>query len=235
MSETAATSGTANGPGTPASDHSASDEIFQDIVTGLYEGRYVPGQRLVEADLTRQYGTGRRAVRGALKRLSAEGLVRISLHRGAQIRRLGRQDARDILVLLEYLTGLSARLCAGRMADPTLREAFSAAHEDLMVFETRSDSLGFVRARNRFFRSLVELSGNAELQRVMPSLHLHLIRVQVASPEVEDQIARFDDYRRIAEAILSGRPARAETTARRHVRRIAATIEGLPDSLFATV
>ncbi len=31
--------------------------VYRGIVEGLYRGRYVPGQRLVEADLTREAGS----------------------------------------------------------------------------------------------------------------------------------------------------------------------------------
>ena len=34
---------------------SSSEQIFRHIVEGLYLGRYVSGQRLIEADLTREF------------------------------------------------------------------------------------------------------------------------------------------------------------------------------------
>ena len=42
--------------------------VYRGIVDGLYRGRYVPGQRLVEADLTRDFEVGRGSVREALLR-----------------------------------------------------------------------------------------------------------------------------------------------------------------------
>jgi DNA-binding GntR family transcriptional regulator len=54
-----------------AATRSPREHIVRDIIGGLYEGRYVPGQRLVEADLTRQYDASRGPVREALNWLSA--------------------------------------------------------------------------------------------------------------------------------------------------------------------
>ena len=93
-------------PSAPATiSVSSSDQIFREIVQGLYDGRYATGQRLVESDLTREFGTSRGTVREALKRLAAEGIVTLNLHRGAQIRRLARVEVRDMLALLEVLIG----------------------------------------------------------------------------------------------------------------------------------
>ena len=52
------------------------------------------------------------------------------------------------------------------------------------------------------------------------------------SHEVESQMIRFDDYRRMGEAILKGDAARAESAARRHVQKFAAVIASLPDHRF---
>jgi len=232
MADIRATSSEAIEGERPARLLSSSAEICRDIVRGLYNGRFVPGQRLVEADLTQEYGVSRGTAREALRQLGTEGLVDINLHRGARIRRLSRKEMDDIIGLVEVLTGYSCRLCATRMDQPAIREAFTACLDELLSFEGRADSLGFVRARNRFFRALVDLSGNGELQRLMPTLHLHLIRVQVKSQEVESQMVRFADYRRIGEMIFKGEAARAEGAARRHVRSFAAAIASLPDNRF---
>ena len=212
---------------------SASDRVAYDIVQGLYEGRFVPGQRLVESDLTALYGVSRGSVRDALKRLSSEGLVIIHPNKGAQIRQLSRKDMRDVMALFEQLTGLSARLCAERIDDPSVADAVRRHYDNLLASVGRSDIGDFVRARSRFFRLLIDLSNNGELQRVMPSLHLHLIRVQTKGRALEQEIERPEDYRRIGEAILSGHPLWAEIAARRHVRRLANLIESLPHNEFA--
>ena len=49
-----------------------------------------PGQRLIEADLTRDYRVSRGPVREALKRLAAEGVLTLTRHRGAYVRAMSR-------------------------------------------------------------------------------------------------------------------------------------------------
>jgi DNA-binding GntR family transcriptional regulator len=95
-------------------NRSPRDLIVRDLIKGLYEGRYLPGQRLVEADLTAHYRVSRGPVREALNWLAAHGIVSLTLQRGAQVRRLSREEAVDILVIVESLIGLAACLAAIR-------------------------------------------------------------------------------------------------------------------------
>lgn len=224
--------GTMTAPNAP--QYSSPDEIFSDVVRGLYDGRYAPGQRLVEADIAREYAVSRGTAREALKRLASEGLVTTNLHQSARIRRLSRKEMRDILGIMELLTGYSCRLCAARMADPETRSIFADHYEKLMSFREDNDRMGFVRARNRFFRSLVELSDNSELQRLMPKLQIHLIRVQLQNSRVDDAMTWLQGYAEIGEAVLRGEADLAEAAGKRHVRQFADLIETLPENLFAS-
>src|SRR5690606_34452751 len=57
---------------------SSPDGVFNEILNGLYDGRYVPGQKLIESDLTDRFKVSRGSVREALKRLAAEGVVQLT-------------------------------------------------------------------------------------------------------------------------------------------------------------
>lgn len=211
---------------------SSADSIVRDVIQGLYEGRYVPGQRLVESSLTLHYGVSRSSVREALNRLAAERIVQLNLHRGAQIRLISRSEMHDILALLEVSIGLAARLAAERLHSPDDRLRFKLVLDQLLGFESRSESFDLLRARNKFYRALIESSRNGELERSLPTLHVHLVRLQYRTHGPAVAQGRFSDYRKIGEAVLAGEPRRAELAGRRHIRNIAATLEDLPNSAF---
>ena len=212
---------------------SSSDQIFREIVQGLYHGRYVTGQRLIELDLTRDFGTSRGTVREALKRLAAEGIVTLSLHRGAQIRRLTRTEVRDMLALLEVLIGFAAHLAAEHITEGANATSFAASFRALMSYKTRPDSFDLLRARNRFYRSLVDIGNNGELRKVLVRYQVHLLRVQFRPYQAEIETERFVDYQKMGDAVLAGDARRAEAAARRHVRQISAAFERLPPAAFS--
>ncbi len=194
---------------------STSERIARAVVRGLYEGSFVPGQRLIEPDLMALYGASRGVVREAIRRLEAEGVVDVLPYRGAQIRRLTDREARDALMVIEYCTGLAARLAADRIDEGDNRAAFRRAFDALLAHQGEADSFDQIRARNRFYRAIARVSGSRDLQRFIPSVQVHLLRSRFALPPD----MRFADYRRIGEAILTGRRDEAEAACRDHIRK----------------
>lgn len=198
---------------------------MRDILHGLSEGRFAPGQRLVEPDLMARYGVGRSTVREALGRLAAGGVVVQPPHRGAQIRLLTRRATRDLLRVTEYLLGLAARQAAEAVAcgaDP-------APLIDAAARYAQSDPETETRARARYYRALIALSGNDELERLLPTLQVHLIRAQLRAAR-----PRAADERTILIAAISAaRPDAAETAARTPLSHLIASLDALPDSAFA--
>ena len=207
--------------------------VYRGIVDGLYRGRYVPGHRLVEADLTRDFEVGRGSVREALSRLAAEGLVTMNLHRSAIIRSLSRAEARDLVSLLEVLNGFAARLAAERIEVGSNRKLIDDAHATLDDTEVQRDFLRFARARNMFYRTMVAVGGNHELARIMPRTNVDLLRVQFRAYQTVDESVRIEDYRAIHAAITEGAGRKAETAAKTHIRRLGDAIDRLPDGAFA--
>lgn len=187
--------------------------VVRGIMQGLYLGEYVPGQRLVEADLVREYTVSRGSVREALSRLSSNGIVLLSRHKGAQIRKLTPKEMFDLVTVLELLVGLAARLAALNSSAPMDR--FSETVDVLLNMEKAYDSYEFVRARSNFYKALLDLGGNDELARILPSGQVHLLRS--VSRTVSSRPRVFADYREIADAVIAGDADRAEKAGRTHM------------------
>lgn len=213
---------------------SSADLIVSSVLRDLYEGRLKPGQKLTEAELTGRLGVGRGSVREALRRLEVEGLVTVSLHRGATVRHLSRADVGDILGVIEALTSLSARLAAQRLSNAEDRQALQDAFARMDALTESGGSFDWGRASGRFYREMTRVSGNRELIRMVPMLQAHIIRIQFsqAYSKMRDE-RRLQDYEQILTAILANDGPAAERAARRHVRNIATSIHVLPDEAFA--
>lgn len=216
-----------NGPGkepraegeatkTVAKNLSSADRIMRDILRGLYEGRYVAGQRLVEPDLVDRYEVSRSTVREAIKRLAAQGVVEATHNRGARIRQLSSDEARNILLITEVIVGLAARLAAANIDGDGNRAQMETALEALMTFSGTTDKYEFMRARNRFHRTMAQISRNPELEQLLSNLQVHLVRNRLVMRPKD----REASYRAIGEAILAGDQVAAEVQARAHVQRM---------------
>lgn len=200
---------------------SASCRVVRRVIRALHDGQYAPGQRLVEPDMMATYKVGRSTVREAIKKLETEGVVEVYPHRGAIIRTLTAREAVDALKVIELCIALAARQAAERIGEDDNREIFAAAWEDLLAHRETMETFDGVRARNRFYGAITRISGNRELMRIVPSVHVHLIRRSYSmAPE-----ARFEDYIEIADAIRSGQGSKAESGARSHIGKSAKLVE----------
>ena len=211
---------------------SASDRIVHDVLRGLYEGRYLPGQRLSEPDLVTRYKASRTIVRNAIKRLAAQGVVEARTARDGRIRQLTRTEARNVLLIAEVIVGLAARLAAETIAENADRDShqadLQAALDALVNARSGVGQYDFIRMRNRFHRTVARIGGNPQLEETLTGLPVHLIRNRlVMKPE-----DRAGSYRRIAEAVLAGDGKAAEEAARRHIRIVIDLIDMVYDPPF---
>ena len=216
---------------------SSSDRVVAAIIKGILTGRYVPGQKLIEADLTQTLGMSRGPVREALKRLDAQGVVELTPHRGAYICAMRREEAGDLLVILEDLTALMVRLAAQAVSRGADAEEMSEAYQWLEKFRDGSaGDIAFIEKRRHFYDTLMVIGGNRQLHAVMPIMRIHLLRLQ-AQPylSAEDRQNRLDEYSAITHAVLAGDAKAAERAMRRHLKQMQKRIARLPDDAFPTV
>ena len=210
------------------------DVVISEVLRGVYEGRYVPGQKLIEADLTRKIGVGRGTVREAMRKLEAEGLVTASLHRGARIRSFSRDGARDVVEVYEHLITLAARLAAERlrrMKDADfLRDALDKMVEQLK----RGDSYEMSQLRYHFLSGVVALASNGELHKLLPGYHAVLLRAQFRGAfDLDFAMKDIEHFKDVVEAIMARDGARAEDAMRQYVRRFGIAIQRSSDVYFA--
>ena len=114
------------------------------IIAGIEKGRFVPGQRIIEADLTRELKVSRGPVREAFKRLAGEGVLVLSKHRGAFIRAQTREEVLNMMSVLEVLSGLAAKLAASHIDEGDNRKRLQAAFAAAMREGKDGEPLAFL-------------------------------------------------------------------------------------------
>lgn len=209
------------------------ERVVQEIRRGIKQGRFVPGQRLIEADLTRALGVSRGPLREAMSRLAGDGLVTIEPNRGATVRALTRAEVRSIATIREVLEGLAARLAAAHIDAGDNRAQFKRVWAEMASDKARANTTHYVEANERFHTTIMQMSGNLPLAQLLEQLRTPLYRFQFRSRLVGEALARgYEDHAQVAEAILAGDPERAERAMRRHLRNSARLVDSLPDDAY---
>jgi len=222
----------------PASDPPARgstvDYVLGRLRAGVLEGRYAPGQRLIEADLTRDLRVSRGPLREAFRRLSAEGLLEMVPNRGALVRRLTRRQMAELFQIRIGLESLAAQLAAEAMSDGSVRARFEQDVAQTWTEGPRWPGPAYIDENHRFHDAIARASGNEQLVQLMRQLQLPLLLSQTAGLlREQDLLASVAEHRAIAASILAGDGAAAQEGIRAHLQRAAAVAETMPSRVFA--
>src|SRR5215212_5754834 len=109
---------------------SMTEQVLRELREAIIEGRIPQGEPLREVPLAGTLGTGRSAVREAIRQLVQEGLVDYEPHRGAFVRIMSLADRLDVYIAREAIEAGVARLAVEASAAPDL-SALRAAMQDL--------------------------------------------------------------------------------------------------------
>lgn len=203
------------------------ERVYRGILGDLEEGRMVPGQRLVETDIAARYASGRNAVREAVQRLAARGVVDLSPNRSPAIRRLDLDETMEVLDVAKAMTVLALRTAALRFDAARHGELLSQTMDALAEADRVDEPGAFSRARRHFYRVLLEIGGNRELQRLYPAIGMHIIYAQYQTRQLRG--IRMTDYQAIAQAVAQGDPAAAERAGCDHVEQVREVIRATAD------
>lgn len=197
----------------------ASDHAYRLIRAQVLSGERRGGEWLREGELAESLGVSRTPVREALRRLTAEGLVRYERHRGVQVHALTERDVEEIFDLRSVLEPWGSRLAAlsGTVDVDTLD---GLAHDmDAAAAGSRPDVDRITELNNRFHTLVLEGARNRRLAALVSSV--------VEVPVVWQTFSRYSGsalrrslahHHELVDALRARDPEWAESVMRSHVR-----------------
>jgi DNA-binding GntR family transcriptional regulator len=202
---------------------STPERVADAISKGILQRRYAVGQRLVEIDLIRDLGVSRSTLREAFRILATSGVIELTPHRGAVIRTLTPDDARNLMAVLEVLSGLAARLAALNIHIGTNAARLQSAAKRLLRERWPDDMLSLMDDRARYYQVLFEIADNKELERALPNARAHMLRNQVFDQLTQTHLrSMMSEYASVTEAVLAGDSVKADQRMRRHIVKTSA-------------
>jgi DNA-binding GntR family transcriptional regulator len=209
------------------------EDAYNLLREGIKDGRFAPGQRLVEVDIVAEFGIGRSTVREILRRLASDRFVDYEPHRGVVVRFLTRAQVEDVYLIREYLEGLSARLAAKNIRRPGNRKKLTAFKKEIRTTELDKNIPLYLKHNEKFHALITELSDSDSLRDLCERLVVPTFRLQFAQQVNVSTIKRaLSEHKKVVEAILEGDQDRAESEIRLHIRNAGVMLQGLPDTAF---
>ncbi|WP_312030226.1 GntR family transcriptional regulator [Actinomycetospora sp. TBRC 11914] len=205
--------------GSPGRD--VAEKGLREAIT---RGTIAPGHRLVEAELSEQYGVTRNSARLALDALAAEGLVERIPNRGARVRTVSTAEAVEIMECRMVLDGLLSAKAAELADDDQVARLLGnrelmrravAERELLRYSELIQNHHALVReaARHPIASELV--------QRLAAQIVRHQFQLSLRPGRAEQSLAELE---RVVDAIVARDPAAADAAAREHLGGVIAAV-----------
>lgn len=202
----------------PAARKIARHRVRKSIEQMIVEGRFRPGEKLVQLQLSRQFGVSLGMVREALFELEGLGLVESFDNRGVRVRSLDAQAMHELSVLRELFDGLAARECCGKLQEKDAANLRQMAEQIYRLSQAGEYEERILLDRELHLR-IAELSGNRLLMALARQHHL---LGKIVGTTMDAKVT-LDGHLAIIHAILANDADLAERTAREHVRRLPTT------------
>jgi len=195
-------------------------------------GKFVPGQRLVEADIIKATGASRAKVRESLQRLETEGLVFIEEFRGASVKIFTWEQVHEIYRTRAALEGLAAAEFAAK-DDPEGKERLQALQDALNSMDDTGDHQQFARLNSEWHNLIIERSGNEYVRLFLIQLSVPIYRLLFSTFYSSQRIDSANaDHRKITAAIVEGRVDEAEEAMREHISQGLRAISEIDSQFF---
>ena len=194
-------------------------EILAALSERITDREIPPGAKLIEQDLSSEFGVSRSMIRGVLADLEAQGLVEKQPNRGTVVCKIDPESLFEILEIREVLEGLSARLAARKNKAKDwkdLEKKFGEPCEQMVKNRKYEEYLALI---TELRKRTVEATQNEELSKLIDSIYAKIRIVQRRIIILPGRIEQgIKEHREVIKAIMEGDPARAEKMKRSNLR-----------------
>ena len=188
--------------------------VYNDVVSLILSGRFLPGARLDEISLADELGVSRTPLREAIAKLVKDGLVEHRPYRGNFVRSFTAKQAHDLYEVRKGLEVMAIRLAVPRLTQGSI-ERLRATLQDIDTALKNEDLVAYGLADQEFHDTVASLSNNETLVTMLNQLRgqVQLIRT----------VANRDPT--IVEITAMERPGIVDAMAAGDVERSAALME----------
>ena len=196
---------------------SVRQNIYEAVRDKITYGELHPGERLVEANLVREFKSSRSPVREALRLLESEGLITAENHKGIYVSKLSVRDIEEIYDLRCLLESYAAHLTALQENNEAIAH-LTELHDKLIHAAEKIDLEQWLTNNTLFHRCIDENCGNQNLISMIQTLKRRIYRYKYLVVRIPDLLITYTkQHDAILQAITKGNGKMAEKYMRQHL------------------
>jgi DNA-binding GntR family transcriptional regulator len=197
-----------------------ADSVTEELRSDILEGVFMPGERLIELQLSERYDCGRAAVREALVQLESEGLVERQANRGAIVRRVSIAEAIEITEARSALESLITARATRRATDDDKTE-LKQIIADMRDAVGSDDAVGYSNLNLRLHHKLRTMSQHRVANEMVENLRNRAVQNQYRLSLMPGrQAVSLEQHAAIVDAVVSGDEAAAATAMTAHLSSV---------------
>lgn len=170
----------------PDSLRSFVESYLREAITN---GRFKPGERLVERELCELLEVSRPSVREALRKLEAEKLITIVPHRGPMVASISGKEAADLYAIRALMESYAVSEFT-RLATEEQVGQLGVAVQKLHASAASGERKGLLTAKAEFYDVILTNCGNTLVKEMLLGLHTRINLLRSASFSSPDRLPK---------------------------------------------
>lgn len=205
---------------------SLSSQVFNKIQDDIINGRYKPGDSLVETKLAEELGVSRTPVREAIRQLELEGLVTYIPNKGVYVTGITKRDIEDIYTIRSLVEGLAVRWAIERIEESELKKLEETV--ELMEYYTeKGDMEQVTKLDTRFHEIIYDACKSRVLQNTLKNLLRYVKKARLTSLKVPKRAYQsLEEHKQILNAFKNHELEKGEQLMIHHISRASLNLHG---------
>jgi len=173
------------------------------LTEGIVQGRFKPGERLIERELCELLGVSRTSLREALRELERDGLIENIPNKGPIVARMSAEKVQGVYEVRAVLESLAVRLFTQRASDGEI-EHLEVALEELGAAFADFTQERFFAATKNFYGTLLVGARNETLESALGLIYTRVSQLRLLAIKGRGHSdATIKELRRIVRHIKS--------------------------------
>lgn len=174
-----------------------TEQIADTLTKAILDGTFKEGQKLIEADLQKQFGISRSPLREAFRDLEKKQLVVIIPRKGTFVKKITQKDIKENVPVRAVLEGLAAKEAYGRMTGEDLKSIKDTLNNMRKALK-KDDTRTYWEHHLMFHNIFIKASGNSILINVLNILNMNSSRYKLSHHfYLEDFAKNFTEHEQI--------------------------------------
>ncbi len=193
------------------------DQIVDHIRNAIFSGKFIPGSKLKEKEVSDWLGVSRMPVREAFRILEAQGLIEIEPNKGAKVTRISLEDLEEIYEARVLLEVYCLRKFVGLISDQNIAIMEGICDKMETAIEQK-DPLAYFDHSFNFHKYYISHCQNKVLESVFMRME-NSIRCLQFNLEKKPEFYRksLKEHRQILKALRAKEADDCEKLIRRHL------------------